>query len=300
MRIPLIFLVILSLAVFTVSAISLQAVDVIPSNNHASITIPGHAIEVAPGVFSLGQARDVDGRIVEGFMFVDYRKENAKPGTECGNGICEQGENAKKCPADCGGGEEPTDSTCFAYLGKGTKWKTVEPYLVDPTNNAGLSTTFIRSNLASDIDQWEDAADGSVDGVQGADILGDENLGGTVNRATIGDLNGENEVMFADISGGAIAVTIVWGIFRGPPNGRELVEWDQVYDDADFNWSATGEAGKMDFWNIAQHELGHSVGLGHPNDDCTEETMFRFASSGETNKRSLNDGDITGVKKLYS
>ena len=106
--------------------------------------------------------------------------------------------------------------------------------------------------------------------------------------------------MFADIGGGAIAVTIVWGIFRGPPNGRELVEWDQIYDDADFNWSATVEAVKMDFEIIAMHELGHSVGMAHPSDSCTEETMYRFADFGETNKRTLELGDITGVKKLYS
>ena len=55
----------------------------------------------------------------------------------------------------------------------------------------------------------------------------------------------------------------------------------------------------MDFENIAQHELGHSFGLGHPSDGCTEETMYRFASEGETKKRNLNSGDIAGIKKLY-
>jgi len=32
---------------------------------------------------------------------------------------------------------------------------------------------------------------------------------------------------------------------------------------------------------------------------CTEETMYRFATEGETKKRTLNTGDITGIKKLY-
>ncbi len=51
----------------------------------------------------------------------------------------------------------------------------------------------------------------------------------------------------------------------------------------------------MDFQNIVTHESG----MGHPSDDCTEETMYRFASLGETKKRTLNAGDIAGIKKLY-
>lgn len=77
------------------------------------------------------------------------------------------------------------------------------------------------------------------------------------------------------------------------------MEWDQVYDDVDFDWSDNGEAGKMDFEEIATHELGHAVGLGHPEDSCTEETMYRYASLGETKKRDLNTGDIAGIATLY-
>ncbi|MEK0349324.1 MAG: hypothetical protein QQN50_06000 [Nitrosopumilus sp.] len=39
--------------------------------------------------------------------------------------------------------------------------------------------------------------------------------------------------------------------------------------------------------------------MGHPTDDCTEETMYRFAGAGETKKRDLNTGDITGIQRLY-
>ena len=98
----------------------------------------------------------------------------------------------------------------------------------------------------------------------------------------------------------AIAVTIVWGIFNGPPSSRLLVAWDQIYDDVDFDWSAAGEAGMMDFENIATHELGHSVGLGDLyTSKCSDETMYGYASEGETNKRTLEAGDIAGVKELY-
>jgi hypothetical protein len=275
-------------------------VDVIPSRGHAIAVIPEHAQEIAPDIFSLGSAVDVDGRVVEGIAFIDRvsdKRANAKP-TCNNNNVCEPELGEKNSCGDCknGGGEDPTPtSTCFAHLAKGAKWKSVEDYVVDPSNVDGLDEAFIRSNLAADIIEWEDAA--------GTEIFGDENLGKTVNRTTLGDLTGENEVMFADISeSGVIGVTIVWGIFGGNPNRRELVEWNQIYDDADFDWTddALVEPGKMDFENIAQHELGHGIGMGHPTDTCTEETMYAFATEGETKKRDLNPGDIAGVVGLYA
>lgn len=240
-----------------------------PGSN--SFEIPAHAVKISEGVFSLGTARDVDGRLVQGFMFVYDKRENAKP-------------------SEVGGSNR--GSTCYAFLAKGAKWKTVEPWVVNPTNTKGLTQDFVYNNLTADIQKWEDASS--------FNILGNGSSTSDVLVADTSSPDNKNEVYFADVgSSGAIAVTIVWGIFSGPPMGRELVEWDQVYDDFDFSWSSSGEAGKMDFENIATHELGHSVGMGHPSDSCTEETMYRFASFGETKKRDLNAGDIAGINSLY-
>ena len=251
--------------------LSFSLVVAIPTKDKQEFNLPENAKKISDNVYFLGE-KDVNGQKAEGYAIITYKDSNVK-------------ENNARKPS--------SGSLCYTYLASGAKWKTVEPYLVDASNNAGLSTTFVKSNLVADIDKWEVAAS--------ADIFGNENLSGIVNRTTIGNLNGNNDVIFADIgSEGAIAVTLVWGYFSGPSKFRELVEWDQVYDDADFNWSSTGEVGKMDFENIAQHELGHSVGMGHPSDSCTEETMYRFASLGETKKRTLNAGDITGVNALYN
>ena len=276
----LVIITLLSLAFVLADKPTSSPASVNPSQGHANVIIPENAIEVAPGVFSLGAAQDVDGTIVEGYAFVKQKKEFSHNSNNQGSRIL--------------------TNSCFSLLAKGAKWKTVENYIVDPINRAGLNSSFIRSNIASDISQWEDAADGSANGIQGANILGNE-IAGTIDGADSSSPDGKNEVLFADISNsGAIGVTIVWGIFSGPTFRRELVEWDQVYDDADFAWSQTGEAGKMDFWNIAIHEIGHAAGMGHPSDSCTEETMFRYAGFGETKKRDLNAGDITGIKSLYS
>ena len=190
------------------------------------------------------------------------------------------------------GKKEDGGRKCFAFLAKGAKWKSVEPWIVNPANREGLSDTFIRDNLAFNIDKWEDASS--------TNILGDGTITTAPLVADTSSPDGKNEVYFADIdSPGAIAVTIVWGIFSGPPGQRKLIEWDQVYDDIDFDWSDSGASGKMDFENIVTHEIGHSIGMGHPDDTCTEETMYRFADFGETKKRDLNAGDIAGISELY-
>ena len=288
MKTKLIPIILILAIVCVLAAVFVLAKPDMPDKAKNPVVIPAHAVEVAPGVFYLGKALD-KGRVVEGYaMFV-------KPVTECGNGICEPGENINKCPADCGGEdpEEPDTSSCYEFLAREAKWKTVEPYIVDPANTRGVDGTFVRDNLAGDIGKWEYAAD--------YNILGNE-IAGTVDGADLVSPDDKNEVMFADIDyEGAIAVAIIWGYFSGPPFARELVEWDMIFDDVDFDWSEDGESGKMDFENIATHELGHAVGLGDLyNSECSEQTMYGYASHGETKKRTLETGDIAGVQKLYS
>src|SRR3989338_10448497 len=122
------------ISVFAFAKPNQQAAQVAQSNGKATVTIPSNAIEVAPGVFSLGTTKDVDGRIVEGLMFI-YRKENAKPPWAGGGG----------------GG-----STCYSFLAKGAKWKNLEPWVVNPANTQGLNNSFVSGNLALDIQKWED------------------------------------------------------------------------------------------------------------------------------------------------
>lgn len=277
-----IFLAIL-IAVAAVLTLSTKALGAKPDFQAAEVTnpvsgepkktvvLPPQAIEMVPNIYYLGTASDKDGRMVEGYAFIhryDKLGNYAKPPKSSGS--------------------------CYAFLSRGTKWKSLEPWVVNPANTRGLEASFVAGNLASDIGKWENAAGNN-------DILGE---GTSTSEALVADTqspDGNNEVYFANVdSPGAIAISIIWGIFGGPPQTRELVEWDQVYDDADYDWSSIGEATKMDFENIATHELGHSVGLGDLyRSACAEQTMYGYASFGETKKQTLEAGDIAGVGELY-
>ena len=142
--------------------------------------------------------------------------------------------------------------------------------------------------MATDVGTWESAA--------GADIFGSGSTDASYDANT-SNVDGRNGAEFGPIAdAGVIAVTYTWGIFGGPPKSRQLVEWDMIFDSDSFSWSTSGAANAMDFQNIDTHELGHAMGLGHPSGSCTEETMYAFASNGETKKRDLNAGDIAGIR----
>lgn len=230
-----------------------------------TVVVPAHAVEVAEGIFSLGTAVDVDGRVVEGFMFLhDNKKENAKPPW-------------------AGGGDKGGNTKCYETFAKGAKWKTIEQYIT----GVGIDPVVTQTSL----DTWNAVYT----------IFGTRDTLGVTDGPDDVSPDGKNEVEFANLGPtNTIAYTIVWGIFYGPPGGRELVEWDAVYNtafpfgDADVDGSAV-----MDYQNIATHEYGHATGLTHPTDTCTEETMYAFASFGETKKRTLHAGDIAGINDLY-
>lgn len=232
---------------------------------------PDHAANVV--VKALGTHRDPQtGRIVSGYAILDYRTGHAKP------------DHAGR-PKNGG------SSNCFTPLAKGATWDVAEPFIVDGIGS-GLPAADVRAIMDVAAATWNAETSVDVFGLQ---------VDGEVDALGIGlYMNGVNEVAFGPIAEpGVIAVTYVWGIFGGPPHERYLAEWDMKFNNADFTWSLIGAPGDMDFHNIAQHEMGHALGLGHPDNSCTEETMYAYADLGETKKRDLHTGDIAGAVDLY-
>ena len=240
--------------------------------------LPPAAVQVAPGVFFLGTAIH-DGRLVEGFALAGHKPKH-NPG----------GPNGDEPPD-----EEPPPAvdpaTCYSFIwSDGANWAAAEPYLINPANNSGVSTDAVAANLATALGTWDTEVATSIFGGQ---------VAGTIDGADGNSPDGKNEAYFARIvgrgAGGTIAFTIVWRLVDGP-----LIEWDMVFN-TKYDWSLSGESGKMDFLNIAAHEVGHAAGMGHTdtNVGCVDQTMYPTASKGETIKRDLDVGDQAGIAALY-
>lgn len=226
---------------------------------------------------------------LEKIVFIHYKKGFVKPGTICGDGVCDPGENVNKCPADCGGsGEE--ESTCYTFLGKGVMWKDLpQDIVIHPALELAVAGA-----IQKGAEEWDTHTTTNLFDSYSIDpsATWDD---------TVTETDGRNEMVFGDYpQDGVIAVAITWGYFTGKPSTRRIVEFDILFD-TDFTWGdADVNPTVMDLQNIATHEIGHGLGLGDLyNAECSEETMYGYSGEGDIEKRDLNTGDIAGIQALY-
>ena len=231
--------------------------------------LPRHALKLKDNVYDLGVSVDpLSARPVRGRAYVHTPQEEL---------------------------EDATQPTCWSHIGGGIRWLRGESFLFHADNRSRLNRRDLLSVYNAALGKWEDAADGTLDGA-GVEVVGTASLTAARLRADYGRPDGRNEAYFARLSGGTIAVTVVWYTLAT----GEIVETDQVYNDRTYRWSLTGEPGAMDFDNIATHEHGHIFGLDDVYDNpCAEVTMYGYADTGETDKRTLEAADIAGIDALY-
>jgi len=193
-------------------------------------------------------------------------------------------------------------SPCTGAISPGARWRSSEGYWVHTRNSLQLSESFIVTAVGRAMDRWNCALDqlglttigprlGVRRGVAARDFV--------LTRPT-----GENEIGFGPIEGrpGTVAVTVVWGVFGGPEQMREIREFKMRFDEQHYRFgNASLSSVFMDLEAIATHEVGHAHGLDDIySDGCRDVTMFGTSRNGETKKRSLEEQDVDGLRALYS
>lgn len=231
-------------------------------------------------IVPLGFAKD-HGRVVEGFAIIHRRA----PGGPTAFG------------AKGGSGGKPSGGgSLYTLIGKGVRWKVTEDYVVNTANGDGARSAQVASAIDAGMAAWQSQV--------AFDIFGSLTQTSGPLSADWAETDGRNELYFSqtELDAGTVAVTVIWGIFGGPMSGRQIVECDMVFNDAlPESWGdATVQSGVWDVQDIATHELGHVAGLGDLYSTAAmQQTMYGYASPDETKKRTLESGDIAGIKVLY-
>lgn len=185
-------------------------------------------------------------------------------------------------------------SQCWGAIADGAKWKSPEPYIVDPTNMNGMSSSFVYSAFETSKATWQTCASD--------DIFGPRDPDGVVDGIDMSSPDGKNEAMFGSITDeGVIAFTVTWGVFSGAVEDRVILEADQIFNTVDYDFGdASTNSNKMDLLSIVTHEDGHYIGsIDIYSAGCEDVTMYGYSSEGETHKRTLASADITFVQSLY-
>ena len=166
------------------------------------------------------------------------------------------------------------------------RWTTVPvTFFVNPAN-LDVTPAAALTALQWGMDQWTNA--GSAFSFE---------YGGPASDTAI-TLDGRNVVFFRnDSSGSAIATTYSW--WDGDEN---LVDSDIVFWDAPFTFftGVSGCGGGVNgayIEDIATHEFGHALGLGHTN--VSGATMFPSYNLCSQQFRTLAQDDLNGVRALY-
>jgi predicted Zn-dependent protease len=133
--------------------------------------------------------------------------------------------------------------------------------------------------------------------------------------AAIDALNQPAGIFFQETSNYAAAkIKFTWKYIDGPYNKlgyttfsyrtdtKALISATVTLDSGDkYFISPTercgGSGSLFDIQNIATHEIGHAINLGHVSDKL--QSMYPSSLAGETLKRTLGNGDIRGISNLY-
>jgi Matrixin len=170
-----------------------------------------------------------------------------------------------------------------AYTTEGAKWSnTPVPYVVN-ADNLDLAQAAATAAVRAGADVWANQTIAAFSFFyNGSSTL------------TANTMDGTNLVLFRNApNGNAIATTYYWY------NSTGFVDADIVFWDGGFQFFAgtTGCSSGFYIEDIAAHEFGHALGLGHTS--VQSATMFPSVSFCNQSNRTLDPDDIDGILSLY-
>lgn len=182
-------------------------------------------------------------------------------------------------------GQGSKTESCYKLMG--VKWKESPVNYVINSTNSGLSTTSVALAISASAETWDNNT--SLNLFNNTYVMDD--------TAVYGVQNFENALDFGSYGdSNVIAVTSTWYT----PRGKQIVEFDILFNTS-FNWGdAAINPSLMDLRNIATHEIGHGIGLSDIySGTCSAVTMYGYSTEGEINKRTLEQPDIIGLQRIY-
>ena len=174
----------------------------------------------------------------------------------------------------------------YGYSTFGGKWPSFPVVVFVNPANGDVSTTAAVTAIQTAFNAWN---------TQGGSPFRYQ-YGGTVSdTATAHDYR--NVMFFRNASnGGVIATTYSWW------SGSKMLDSDVIFWDGGFKFY-TGTSGcttstkSAYIEDVATHELGHALGLGHSS--ASDATMYSTYTMCTQTKRTLASDDITGLRALY-
>jgi hypothetical protein len=170
----------------------------------------------------------------------------------------------------------------MAYVASGPAWSQSQtPYYVNSAN-LDLPAFSAETALRAGADTWQQQTAAFRFTYAG------------LSSQTTTTYDGINLVLFRNASSGsAIATTYWWS------SGSRIVDADIVFWDGAFRFFAGSSGCSAGFYieDIAAHEFGHALGLGHSA--STNATMYPSVSSCSAGNRTLDADDIAGARALY-
>ncbi|MGZ4937995.1 MAG: matrixin family metalloprotease [Halobacteriota archaeon] len=204
-------------------------------------------------------------------------------------------------PSSASGGRSGTVGDNYAFTGHKwdlSKYPAGVPYIINPsgaTARYGLSQAAVVSAIKSSFQTWDAAA--------GRNIFTNNPSVSYVAQVGPSEPDFKNVVTWGSLQSGTVAETYMW---VNTTTGR-YADVDLVFNTA-YRWGIDpdGEGPQhlpnstVDIRDACTHEAGHWAGLGDLYDqNSSTETMYGYVSYGETQKMSLAQGDIDGVRALY-